>query len=1665
MKQANMSAFIATRTASRSEDSCGSKGSAPLLAALALSVLTFWASPARAQSYLTQTGTPAFTTAQPVELGFINLGNGNLHLTIPLGSFPQRGARPFTTLLVYDSRIWQTAGATWQPTNAGSQGGWRRITSTDTGGGVSNTTTIETCNSDPPLHHYYDYYGFTWTSPDGVVHNFPTVETIHDTSVGNMCGGSFPTSNGFADDATGYQMFVTNYTSATVYAPDGTQVYPAGMLDTNGNYFSWDANGNLIDTLGRTPVTYVANGAGCTASYCYNILNSQGSTSQVKVTTQTISVSTSFGQLGLTEYSGTITVIQSIQLPDNTTYQFSYDSGTAAGHYGELTGITLPTLGQITYGYTNFTDAFGTHNMWATSRVSGGGTWSYTPSVTTGCNPGALACQQVTVTKPSTDNVVYTFSLNDGAWKSQVQSYTGAALPANLVASSASTWDFSQPCSPLPCTGASHVRILRTTTTLPTPGSNSVSSKTEMTYADANTPNLASIKEWKFYAGASPTFPTTPDRETDITYLATSPYTAKNIRNRPLSIIVKNSAGTQVALTNLTYDGGTLTSVTGVTHHDDAGFGTGNTTRGNVTQIKRCTVLSSCSGYLATTLTYDTTGQARSVQDPALHTFTLSYADSFFTDNGVTPPAAFTPTAPTNAYLTQATLPASGTINLGYYFNTGKRTLVRDQNGNDSYNHFQDPLDRLTLTLGPLLSGSRPWTLTSYATTETQADAYTGIADTSPSSGCTSCRHDQLILDNSGRATTQTLVSDPEGATTVTTNYDATSRVLSNTHPFRGIGDPTYGLETPAYDGLDRVIKITHPDNTSSQLFYGAAVTGTGLGGVSSQLCSSTTVGLGYPVLGMDEAGKKRQTWTDGFGRTIEVEEPDSNGNLTLVTCHLYDAIGNLTCTVQKGTDTTAFTSCASAPAAWRPRSNVYDALSRSTSATVPETGNTTSSHTTNFYYTTSTGGLCSGDPRAICRITDPRAITKTYAFDVLNRLASLTYSDTTPSVTYSYDQTTYNGLAITNGKGRETGMSDGSGTTAWSYDAAGRVITEKRTIAGITKTISYSYNLDGSPATITYPSGKQVAYTVSNAQRATSAKDVASGTQYAITASYAAPGTLQGVITGKITGGFGGVTESRSYNNRLEYTGTQATSSAGTALNLSYNYNLPGGNNGSPASVTNNIDNGRTESLQYDPLNRIVAGASQATSGVDCWGQSYGPQTNPVGNPPQPPDDAWSNLTQINLTQCSGNQLSASVNTSNQINTSSSYAYDAAGNMTQDGSGFTYSFDAENRIASAAGVSYSYDGNGLRVKKSNGTLYWRSIFGDSIAESDLSGNITSEYVFFAGRRIARMDSGGNVFYYFADPLGTTRTITQSNGTVCYDADFTPYGQEMVHTNTCPQNYKYTGYERDPETGLDYAMFRYYSPRLGRFMSVDPLPGDVQDPQSFNRYAYVLNNPVGFIDPLGLCSTDPVTGKEVACIKVDVWVHIDDGPHFTDVPGICTVVYRNGWLVSSSNGCSPNPIGSGATSKQDRGGGGNSGGNSSPSPTWVAIKTFFTPPSTGPGSCTAVFLNSIQNSGGNALRTTATNLQKYGQAAASGLARAGPQAEGTIAAMVAGGQLSPAVGAVATNIVTGTAPLAAAAAPYVVTVGGYAVLAGLDVLLFKGVADELSAALKGQCKP
>src|SRR5262249_3839195 len=157
----------------------------------------------------------------------------------------------------------------------------------------------------------------------------------------------------------------------------------------------------------------------------------------------------------------------------------------------------------------------------------------------------------------------------------------------------------------------------------------------------------------------------------------------------------------------------------------------------------------------------------------------------------------------------------------------------------------------------------------------------------------------------------------------------------------------------------------------------------------------------------------------------------------------------------------------------------------------------------------------------------------------------------------------------------------------------------------------------------------------------------------------------------------------------------------------------------------------------------------------------------------------------------------------------------------------------------------------------STGTIYWYMSPG-IVAESDLTGALKSEYVFFDGERVSRKDFSGSttsVSYYFSDHLKTASVITDSAGTIKEDEDYYPWGGELHFVNNYSNRYKFTGKEQDSETGLDYFGSRYYGNWLGRWMSPDwsttpvPVPyADLTDPQSLNQYSYVRNIPTSNAD-------------------------------------------------------------------------------------------------------------------------------------------------------------------------------------------------------------------------
>lgn len=592
-----------------------------------------------AQSYGTASGMPPFVAPEPVDLGFTDAANGNLHLEISLGSYPQRASKqPLDIKYIYDSNsIWtvacgQFSCSWWSPYQTTTV---RRLSTAL----VSELAGIN-CGSNGacPEAVYQDQWGTSRFFP--LQNTTCPIPTVH------------------ASDSSGY---LVDWCNGKVYSPDGTLVESAGeaFKDTNGNSISFVAD---QDTLGRTFPT----GCGQTCQ----LPNSQGGVSTYTITTATIPVQTEFGQSGVGEFAGSLDVLQSITLPDGTTYQFKYDcnSGTGNsacgspsgqnGYYGLLTSIILPTGGTVSYGYTKFSDSYSNKIQWLSSRTSAGGTWTYSPQVISTCSSTQVGCQQkVTVTKPSGDYTVYTFTLNNGAWPVQVQAFQRLGTILSTVTN---TYDFSNACPFSGCHGNSYIRLLTTQTSVPASAGGSITKQTQYTYDSPQTGNVTAVKEWRYYSGS---FPTTPDRETDTTYLSTG----TNDIDKPLSATIKNSSGGVIAQTLNTYDSysgscGGMAVVNGAVNHDDTNFGSGYTARGNPTQVQR---LVSGSTYLTTTYCYDTTGQVTKELDPAGNITSYGYADNFYSDNGSNPPASYTPTQSTNAYMTSVTQPIIGTAHMG----------------------------------------------------------------------------------------------------------------------------------------------------------------------------------------------------------------------------------------------------------------------------------------------------------------------------------------------------------------------------------------------------------------------------------------------------------------------------------------------------------------------------------------------------------------------------------------------------------------------------------------------------------------------------------------------------------------------------------------------------------------------------------------------------------------------------------------------------------------------------------------------------------------------------------------------------------------------------------------------------------------------------------------
>ncbi len=212
---------------------------------------------------------------------------------------------------------------------------------------------------------------------------------------------------------------------------------------------------------------------------------------------------------------------------------------------------------------------------------------------------------------------------------------------------------------------------------------------------------------------------------------------------------------------------------------------------------------------------------------------------------------------------------------------------------------------------------------------------------------------------------------------------------------------------------------------------------------------------------------------------------------------------------------------------------------------------------------------------------------------------------------------------------------------------------------------------------------------------------------------------------------------------------------------------------------------------------------------------------------------------------------------------TIANFTYDAAGDLTKDGNGpgtHTYQWDAENRLKSVDSgttASYTYNALGQRVEKLVGSAYTETVYdrsGESLGENNRT-TWTQSFVPFNGRHVAHYQNGATYFTH-GNSLGSTAQATDYSGSVAQDQLFYPWGQTWTMAGTTQETRFASLRHRDSETGADPTLYRMFSSTQGRWFSPDPVPGTTSDPQTFDLYSYVANNPTNRTDPRGNCYGD-----------------------------------------------------------------------------------------------------------------------------------------------------------------------------------------------------------------
>jgi RHS repeat-associated protein len=293
-------------------------------------------------------------------------------------------------------------------------------------------------------------------------------------------------------------------------------------------------------------------------------------------------------------------------------------------------------------------------------------------------------------------------------------------------------------------------------------------------------------------------------------------------------------------------------------------------------------------------------------------------------------------------------------------------------------------------------------------------------------------------------------------------------------------------------------------------------------------------------------------------------------------------------------------------------------------------------------------------------------------------------------------------------------------------------------------------------------------------------------------------------------------------------------------------------------------VDATRSETLTftYDELDRLDTVSGPSSHNYDC---------NTIGN-----------ITNKNTTTYTyGN--SAHKHAVSALSTGETYGYDANGNTlaphcvrcsagvtsrVEGGSTYTQAFNTENLLTSVtmAGqtTTFAYDPDGNLVKKINPdgskTLYIAGIYE---VNKNSGGSVIGTVTYYPEAGAMRVDS--TPYYVLKDHLGSASVITDNSGITVGEQRYYPFGETRVTTGSIPTDKLFTGQQAITGLGIYHYGARFYSPKLGRFLSADSVIPSYADPQQLNRFSYVGNNPLRYTDPDGHRMTDGVDGGGGGC--------------------------------------------------------------------------------------------------------------------------------------------------------------------------------------------------------